>query len=103
MLCVPIAPYATVQTAPPLLSGWLRQDAIGCPPSRNSTEPVGWTVPARCVGSITVAVYVVIEPTPVVWEASSEVAVASGLTRTVVELDELPRPDPASAVKAAVS
>ena len=67
----------TLHVAPAFATGRLRQEAIGSPPSKNSTVPVGCSVPRRPGGESTVAVYVVLAPTPTVFDTSSEVDVVS--------------------------
>jgi len=56
MSCAPGAVCVTAQLATPLLRGWLEHELIGCPPSRNSIEPVGLTGPGRAPGGDTEAV-----------------------------------------------
>lgn len=65
--------------------------------------PVGSTGPDRLTGGCTVAVYVVLPPTPVVLEASREVDVESGTTVTVVDPVAFATPEAESGVKSAVT
>jgi hypothetical protein len=102
--CAEEATYVTVHVASPFVMGWLAHDPIGCPLSRNSSEPVGSTGPGRAAGGATDAVYVVLEPTLIEGDASSDVAVESGPTVMLsVGLTEPLRIEPVLGVKTAVS
>src|SRR5437868_11829677 len=89
----PVERYVIVQVAPVGPIGCATHAAIGLPPPRNSTVPVGSSGPGRRAGGETCAMNVVGWPATIVLGTNSEVAVESRLTdRPSTGLD-----DPATA------
>src|SRR5437763_15402547 len=77
MACLPVETQVIVQVAPVRPIGRARHAAIGLPPSKNSTVPVGSSGPGRTAGGATCAMNVVGSPATMSLGTYSEVMVES--------------------------
>src|SRR6185312_16064395 len=104
MARVPVETYVIVHVAPVGPIGRARHPAMGLPPFRNSTVPVGSSGPGRAAGGETWAMNAVGSPATIVFAAYKAVAVESRLTdRTSTGLDDPATAEPGLGAKTALN